>query len=104
MVLTELNIGVNDNLLLKTKRAPLNGGQVRRALSLAVGRRAYVRAGHPGGAVVGAALSPPPRGTWGLPPADLADLPGHGRAAGDKARARTRLADARYRPGRRLRL
>ncbi|PYN11784.1 MAG: peptide ABC transporter substrate-binding protein [Candidatus Rokuibacteriota bacterium] len=104
MVVSEINVGVNDNLLLNTKRPPFNDVQVRRALSLAVDRRAYVRAVHQGGAVVGAALSPPPTGAWGLPAADLEGLPGYGRPADDKARARKLLADAGYGPGRPLRV
>lgn len=50
---------------------------VRRALSLAIDRRAYVNTVHRGGsAVVGAALLPRPLGVWGLLGADVATLPG----------------------------
>jgi peptide/nickel transport system substrate-binding protein len=104
MVIAEVNVNVNDNLLLNTKRPPFDNVQVRRAVSLAIDRRAYVRAVHQGGAMVGASLAPPPWGSWGLLDRDLVALPGYGHPAADKARARTLLAGAGYGPGNPLRV
>lgn len=104
MVVTEMNGNVNDNILLNVRRAPFDDARLRRAVSFAIDRRAYVRAVHQGGAVVGASLAPRPGGTWGLLERDLAGLPGYGRPADDKARARALLAEAGYGPGKPLRV
>jgi len=104
MVVTEMNGNVNDNILLNVRRAPFDDARRRRAVSFAIDRRAYVRAVHQGGAVVGASLAPRPGGIWGLLERDLAGLPGYGRPADDKARARALLAEAGYGPGKPLRV
>jgi len=98
MVFTPTASNVNENLLLNTKRPPFDDVRVRRALSLAIDRRAYVKAVHRGSALVGAALSPKPWGVWGLLEKDLVKLPGYGKAADDKARARKLLAEAGFGP------
>jgi peptide/nickel transport system substrate-binding protein len=98
MVFTETASNVSENLLLNTKRPPFDNVKVRRALSLAINRRAYTQAVHRGSAVIGAALSPKPWGVWGLLERDLVQLPGYGRAADDKARARKLLAEAGFTP------
>jgi peptide/nickel transport system substrate-binding protein len=89
---------VNDNLLLNVTKPPFNDVRVRRAVSLAVDRRAAVQAVHQGGAVVGAAMAPKPFGVWGLLDKDLAGLPGYGPAADEKAKARKLLAEAGFGP------
>ena len=95
---------VNDNLLLNATRAPFNDVRVRRAVSLAIDRRAYVQAVHQGGAVIGASMAPKPYGTWGLLDKDLQALPGYGKAAEEKARARKLLAEAGFGPQNPLRV
>ncbi len=102
--ISEVSLNVNDNLLMNTKRPPFTDVRVRRAVSLAIDRRAYVKAVHQGGAVVGASLAPPPAGSWGLLEKDLARLPGYGKPADDKARARKLLAEAGFGPGTPLRV
>ncbi len=104
LVVTPVSQNVNDNLIMNIKRPPFTDVRVRRALSLAIDRRAYVRAVHQGGAVVGASMAPRPYGVWGLPEADLNRLPGYGNPADDKARARKLLAEAGFGPGNPLRV
>jgi peptide/nickel transport system substrate-binding protein len=104
MVVTEVSENINDNLLMNFKRAPFTDARVRRALSLAIDRRAYVQAVRQGGAAVGASMLPRPWGVWGLGAEDLAGLPGSGDQAKQKAEARQLLAEAGYGPGRPLRL
>jgi len=70
--------------------------KIRRAMSLAIDRRAYVKAVHQGGAVVGASMQPKPYGFWGLLEQDLDQLPGYGKPAEDKAKARKLLAEAGF--------
>src|SRR5206468_5940623 len=83
-------------LLLNTKRPPFDNVKVRRALSLAIDRRAYVKAVHSGSALVGAAMAPKPWGAWGLPEKDTQQLPGYGKGEEGKVRARKLLAEAGY--------
>jgi len=92
-----------DNLLVNFKRAPFTDPRVRRALSLAIDRRAYVQAVRQGGAVAGGSMLPRPWGAWGLTPEELAALPGTGNPATQKAEARRLLAEAGFGPGHPLR-
>jgi peptide/nickel transport system substrate-binding protein len=103
----KLTIGgqnVNDNLLLNTKKPPFNDVRVRRAISMAIDRVAAVQAVHQGGGVVGASMAPRPYGVWGLLEKDLAKLPGYGKPAEEKARARKLLAEAGFGPSKPLRI
>jgi peptide/nickel transport system substrate-binding protein len=104
MVFTEVSSNVNENLLINTTRPPLDNVKVRRALSMAIDRRAYVQAVHRGSAIVGAAMSPKPWGVWGLLDKDLFQLAGYGKGADDKARAKALLAEAGFGPGHPLRM
>jgi peptide/nickel transport system substrate-binding protein len=99
MSFTETATNVSENLLLNTKRPPFDNVKVRRALSLAIDRRAYVKAVHSGSALVGAAMAPKPWGAWGLPEKDTQQLPGYGKGEEGKVRARKLLAEAGYGPG-----
>jgi peptide/nickel transport system substrate-binding protein len=104
MVLTETPTNVSENLLLNTKRPPFDNPAVRRALSLAIDRRSYVTAVHSGSAIIGASLLPKPSGVWGLQEKDVSQLPGYGKSAQDKDRARRLLAEAGFGPGKPLRV
>jgi peptide/nickel transport system substrate-binding protein len=104
MVFQAVSHNVNDNLLLNTKKAPFDNVKVRQAISLAVDRKAYIQAVHQGGAFVGAAMPSKPYGVWGLLEKDLAQLPGYGKGADEKAKARKLLAEAGHGPNNPLRV
>jgi peptide/nickel transport system substrate-binding protein len=104
MVFTETPTNVSENLLINTRKPPFDNVKVRRALSLAIDRRAYTTAVHQGSAVIGASLLPKPKGVWGLVEKDVAQLPGYGRAAEDKERAKKLLAEAGFGPGKPLKV
>jgi peptide/nickel transport system substrate-binding protein len=104
LVVTPANQNVNDNLIMNIGRPPFDNVKVRRAVSQAIDRRAYVQAVHQGGAVVGAAMAPQPWGVWGLLDKDLNELPGYGKPAEDKAQARKLLAEAGFTPANPLRV
>ena len=99
MVFTETATNVNENLLINTTRPPFDDVRVRRALSLAMDRAAYVQAVHRGSAIVGASMAPRPWGIWGLLDKDLVQLTGYGKGADQKTRARKLLAEAGFGPG-----
>ena len=96
LVMTPVNTSVIDHLVVNTKKPPFDNATVRLALSRAIDRRALINAVYQGGAVLGASLAPPPYGVWGLPDKDIRALPGNGKAADEKAKARTLLAEAGF--------
>jgi peptide/nickel transport system substrate-binding protein len=104
LVVTVVGQNGSDNVVVNHKRAPFDTLAVRRAVSLAMDRHAYVKGVRHNGALVGAALMPPPQGTWGLAGKDLRALPGFGDPVRDKAEARKLLAEAGFGPGKPLRV
>jgi peptide/nickel transport system substrate-binding protein len=104
MVFTETATNVSENLLLNTKRPPFDNIKARRALSLAIDRRAYTKTVHRGAAVIGAAMSPRPWGIWGLLEKDLNQLPGYGGVDSGRAQARQLLAEAGFGPSNPLKI
>ena len=104
LVVSEVGSNVNDNLIMNIKKPPFDNVKVRLAASVAIDRRAYARAVHQGGAVIGASMQPKPYGFWGLLDRDLVKLPGYGKAADEKARARKLLAEAGFGPSNPLRV
>ncbi|MBI4594496.1 MAG: ABC transporter substrate-binding protein [Candidatus Rokubacteria bacterium] len=98
LVVTAVGQNAHDNLLMNNKKPPFDNPNVRRAVSLAVERRAYIQAVRQGGAVPGAALGPPPAGLWGLGERELAKLPGYGDPARNKVEAQRLLAAAGFGP------
>ncbi len=96
--ITVVGQNVNDNLMLNNTKPPFNNPKVRLAISTAIDRRSYVKAVHQGAAAVGASMEPKPYGVWGLMDKDLNALPGYGKAADDKAKARKILAEAGFGP------
>jgi peptide/nickel transport system substrate-binding protein len=96
LVIGEADSNVNDNVLVNFKKAPFNDVRVRRAINLALDRKAYLVGPRQGAATFGGALLPKPAGVWGLPPADVAKLPGLGDPKQQKAQAKKLLAEAGF--------
>jgi peptide/nickel transport system substrate-binding protein len=95
---------VNVNVLVNFKKAPLTDARVRRAVNLALDRKAYKEGPMLGAASFGGAMLPRPAGVWGLPAAEIAKLPGMGDAAKQKAEAKKLLAEAGFGPSNPLKL
>jgi peptide/nickel transport system substrate-binding protein len=104
IVVTEVASNTSPNLLVNGTRAPFNDLRVRLAVSHAMDRRAFIQTVRQGAGVPGAGMLPPPRGTWGLAGPDLDKLPGYGRPAEEKAKAKRLLAEAGFTPSNPLRL
>ena len=98
LAVTPYSQNVNDNIIMNMKKPPFNNAKVRLAVSRAIDRRALVQAVHQGGAVVGASMAPKPHGFWGLLDRDLNALPGYGKPADEKPRAKQLLAEAGVTP------
>jgi len=104
MTVIEIAQGLQDNVLVNTRKAPFDNVKLRRAVALALDRAGMIRSIHQGAALLGGATLPPPYGAWGLTPAELATLPGYGDPALDKAEARRLLAEAGYGPSQPLKV
>ena len=73
---TSMNLNVN--LLVNRTAAPFDNPDMRRALVLALDRKAFVDGLTQGQSVVGGTMQPPPDGIWGLTADMLAVVPGYG--------------------------
>ena len=104
LVVQETGQNGSDNIVLNHKRAPFDNVTVRRAVNLALNRAASIQSVRHGGAVPGAAMMPPPFGSWGLPDKELKTLAGYREPARDRAEAKKLLADAGFGPGKPLKL
>jgi peptide/nickel transport system substrate-binding protein len=98
LVVQETGQNGSDNIVLNHKRAPFDNVLVRRAVNHALNRAASIQSVRHGGAVPGAAMMPPPFGTWGLPEKDLRTLAGYREPARDREDAKKLLAQAGYGP------
>ncbi len=104
LVVTPVATSVTDNIIMNAKKPPFDNPKVRLAVSYAIDRRALIAAVHQGAGVPGAAMMPRPYGVWGLAEKDLATLPGYGKPADMKARAKKLLAEVGYGPDKPLRV
>ena len=104
MTVIEIPQGLQDNVLINTRKPPFDNVKLRRAIALSLDRASMIKSIHQGAAILGGAALPPPFGQWGLPVAELAKLPGYGDPVQDKAEARKLLAEAGYGPGTPLKL
>jgi peptide/nickel transport system substrate-binding protein len=104
VVVTATPVNFADNVIMNTRKPPFNDPRLRQAVSRAIDRPSLIRAVYQGGGVPGTALLPKPHGVWGLGDQDLAALPGYGRPADEKAKARQILAEAGFGPGKPLRI
>jgi peptide/nickel transport system substrate-binding protein len=77
------------NLLVNRDRPPFDNAQVRKAMVLAIDRKAFTEIIAQGTNRLGGAMLPPPEGLWGMPPDVLETVPGYG-ADTEKQRAQGR--------------
>jgi peptide/nickel transport system substrate-binding protein len=96
LVVVENDSNVNDNVLVNFKKPPLTDPRVRRAINLALDRKAYLVGPRLGAATFGGAMLPKPAGVWGLPLAEVQKLPGMGDPVKQKADAKKLLAEAGF--------
>jgi peptide/nickel transport system substrate-binding protein len=104
LVVTPVATSVTDNIIMNGRKPPFDNVNVRQAVSFAIDRSALIRVVLQGGAVPAVAMMPRPYGVWGLVDKDLAGLPGYGKPADMKERAKKLLAEAGYAPGKPLKI
>src|SRR5829696_1162677 len=84
-----LPTNVSTNLLINRDKPPFDNAEIRRAMMLALDRKAFIGILSEGKADIGGAMLPAPAGVWGLPAEVLNALPGYGKDA-EKNRAEAR--------------
>jgi peptide/nickel transport system substrate-binding protein len=100
---TSMNLNVN--LLVNRTAAPFDNPDMRRALVLALDRKAFVETLTQGQSAVGGTMQPPPDGVWGLPADMLSVVPGYGPdVEKNRAEARAMMEKMGYGPDKPLRL
>jgi len=104
LVITPVGTAVTDNIIMNEKKPPFDNLKVRLAVSYAIDRRGLIQAVHQGAGVPGAAMAPRPYGVWGMTEKDLLTLPGYGKPADMKDKAKKLLAEAGVKPGQPLRV
>jgi peptide/nickel transport system substrate-binding protein len=71
-------LSVVANLIVNPGRPPFDKLEIRQALALALDRKSFIDILEAGEGRIGAAMMPGPEGQWGMPPEELAKLPGYG--------------------------
>ncbi len=91
------------NLLVNRDAPPFDNPELRRAMALALDRRAFTDILAEGQAKIGGAMLPPPEGVWGMPPEILKTIPGYGAdTQRNREAARAIMAKLGYGPDKRL--
>ncbi len=91
------------NLIVNRDAPPFDDPELRRALVLAIDRKAFIDILNQGNAEIGGTMQPPADGVWGLPAEILAAVPGYGPdVEKNRAEARAIMRKAGYGPDKRL--
>ena len=69
-------INVSTNLIINRENPPFNNIELRKAMALALDRKAFIDIIFQGQADAGGTLLPPPEGVWGMPPRLCGRFPG----------------------------
>jgi peptide/nickel transport system substrate-binding protein len=100
-VVTSMN--VTTNLIVNREAPPFDNPDLRRAMVLALDRKAFIDILSQGNADVGGTMQPPEAGFWGMPAAMLAAVPGYGPdVQKNREEARAIMKKLGYGPDKRL--
>ena len=97
-------INVSTNLIVNRESAPFNNPDLRKAMNLALDRKAFIDIILQGQGDEGGALLPPPEGVWGLPPDILKTIPGYGDVNKSRDEARNIMKKLGYGPDKPLKI
>ncbi|HZP77188.1 MAG TPA: ABC transporter substrate-binding protein [Pseudolabrys sp.] len=97
-------INVNTNLIINRDAPPFNNLELRKAMALALDRKAFIDIILQGHGDAGGTLLPPPEGVWGLPPDMLKTIPGYGDVKKDREEARAIMQKLGYGPDKPLKI
>jgi peptide/nickel transport system substrate-binding protein len=98
-------MNVNTNLIVNRDKPPFDKAELRKAMALALDRKAFVDILAEGQADIGASMLPPPAGVWGMPKEMLETIPGYGPdVQKNRAEARKIMESLGYGPDNRLKV
>jgi peptide/nickel transport system substrate-binding protein len=97
-------INVSTNLIVNLESPPFNNIELRRAMALAIDRKAFIDIIFQGQGDVGGTLLPPPEGIWGMPPEILKTIPGYSDVNKDREQARAIMTKLSYGPNNPLKI
>ncbi len=96
---------VATNLIVNREKPPFDNAEVRRAMALALDRKAFIDILFEGQADIGGTMQPPPEGFWGMPPELLKTIPGYDPdVKKSRDEARKIMEKLGYGPGKRLKM
>ncbi len=94
---------VNRTVIINRTAPPFDNADLRRAVSLALDRKAYIDIITQGKGDIGGAMLPAPEGIWGMPAEMLQTLPGYGAdVAKSREEARAIMKKLGYGPDKKL--
>ncbi len=96
--------GVSTNLIVNRDRPPFDDPRIRRALSLALDRKAFIDILDEGEGSMSGAMLPPPDGVWGMPQEMLKKIPGYGDVKAAREEGRALMKQAGYGPDKHLKV
>ena len=89
--------------IMNREKPPFDKPELRRAIMLALDRKAFIDIIGEGQGEIGATMQPPPNGVWGMPPEMLKTLPGYDPdVAKNRAQAQELMQKLGYGPDKRL--
>src|SRR5438045_9322060 len=80
----KITTGTHSNLMVNRVNPPFDNPEIRKAMSLAIDRKAFNALLMEGLALIGGAMLPKPAGEWGMPPEMVSSLTGYGTATDQK--------------------
>jgi peptide/nickel transport system substrate-binding protein len=97
-------INVSTNLIVNRENPPFNDVELRKAMALALDRKAFIDIIFQGQADQGGTMLPPPEGVWGMPPDMLKTIPGYGDVNKSREEARAIMTKLGYGPDKPLKI
>jgi len=96
---------VANNVIINRDAPPFDNADLRRAMALAIDRKAFADILAEGQADIGGSMLPAPEGVWGMPPEMLATIPGYGPdVETNRSEARTIMTKLGYGPDKPLKI
>jgi peptide/nickel transport system substrate-binding protein len=96
---------INRHLIINREKPPFDNPDLRRAMSLVLDRKVFVDIISQGKGEIGGVLQEPPGGLWGLPPAQVKELPGYDPdIAKNRGQARALMQKLGYGPNNPLKI
>ena len=104
-VCEKVTTNVSANLIVNPYKPPFDNEKIRKAMVLAIDRKAFIDIFSEGEFKMGGAMMPPPEGVWGMPPEVLAKVAGYNPdVAANRERAREIMKSLGYGPNNKLKV